>query len=125
MEEVRYSDQHEWIMVEGDIGTVGISNFAQEQLGDVVFVELPAIGKIIGQNEEVAVVESVKAASELYSPVSGEVVEVNEALGDQPSMVNEAAEGEGWFFKLKLSDLEELESLMDKHSYETFTNLDD
>ncbi len=125
MEEVRYSDQHEWIMVEGDIGTVGISNFAQEQLGDVVFVELPAIGKIIGQNEEVAVVESVKAASELYSPVSGEVVEVNEALVDQPSMVNEAAEGEGWFFKLKLSDLEELESLMDKHSYETFTNLDD
>ena len=112
-------------MVEGDIGTVGISNFAQEQLGDVVFVELPAIGKIIGQNEEVAVVESVKAASELYSPVSGEVVEVNEALVDQPSMVNEAAEGEGWFFKLKLSDLEELESLMDKHSYETFTNLDD
>ena len=90
-----------------------------------MFVELPEIGKIIGQNEEVAVVESVKAASELYSPVSGEVVEVNEALVDQPSMVNEAAEGEGWFFKLKLSDLEELESLMDKNSYETFTNLDE
>lgn len=125
MEDVRYSDQHEWITVEDDIGTVGISNFAQEQLGDVVFVELPEIGKIIGQNEEVAVVESVKAASELYSPVSGEVVEVNEALVDQPSMVNEAAEGEGWFFKLKLSDLEELESLMDKNSYETFTNLDE
>lgn len=124
MDEVKYSDQHEWVRIEGDIGTVGISNFAQEQLGDVVFVELPEVGKIIGQSEEAAVVESVKAASELYSPVSGEVIEVNEVLVDQPKMINEAAEGEGWFFKLKLSDPGELEDLMDKGSYDTYTKLE-
>ena len=125
MGEIKYSDQHEWIRVDGDIGTVGISDFAQAQLGDVVFVELPEVGKVIGQGEEAAVVESVKAVSEIYSPVGGEVIEINEALVAQPGTVNEAAEGEGWFFKLKLADLAELEDLMDNDDYASYAKQED
>ncbi len=125
MGEVKYSDQHEWIRVEGDIGTVGISDFAQSQLGDVVFVDLPEIGKVIGQGEEAAVVESVKAASEIYSPVGGEVIEINEALVAEPGTVNEAAEGEGWLFKLKLAEASELEDLMDGDDYATYAKQED
>ena len=125
MSETKYSDQHEWVRVDGDTGTVGISDFAQEQLGDVVFIELPSVGKVVVQGEEVAVVESVKAASEIYSPISGVVIEVNEALVDQPGTINEAAEVEGWFFKLKLVDLSELDDLMDSDDYTTFANRED
>ena len=125
MSEIKYSDQHEWVRVDGDTGTVGISDFAQEQLGDVVFIELPSVGKAVIQGEEVAVVESVKAASEIYSPISGVVIEVNEALVDQPGTVNEAAEVEGWFFKLKLADLSELDDLMDSDDYTMFAGRED
>ena len=125
MSETKYSDQHEWVRVDGDTGTVGISDFAQEQLGDVVFIELPSVGKAVIQGEEVAVVESVKAASEIYSPISGVVIEVNEALLDQPGTVNEAAEVEGWFFKIKLADLSELDDLMDSDDYTTFADRED
>lgn len=125
MSETKYSDQHEWVRVDGDIGTVGISDFAQGQLGDVVFIELPSVGKVVVQGEEVAVVESVKAASEIYSPISGEVIEVNEALVDQPGAVNEAAEGEGWFFRLKLADPSELDDLMDSDDYKTYADRED
>jgi glycine cleavage system H protein len=125
MSQTKYSDQHEWVRVDGDTGTVGISDFAQEQLGDVVFIELPSVGKAVIQGEEVAVVESVKAASEIYSPISGVVIEVNEALVDQPGTVNEAAEVEGWFFKIKLADLSELDDLMDSDDYTTFADRED
>ena len=125
MGEVKFSDQHEWIRVEGEIGTVGISDFAQSQLGDVVFVDLPEVGKVIGQGEEAAVVESVKAASEIYSPVGGEVIEINEALVAEPGTVNEAAEGEGWLFKLKLAEASELEDLMDGDDYATYAKQED
>ena len=125
MNETKYSDQHEWVRVDGDIGTVGISDFAQGQLGDVVFIELPSVGKVVVQGEEVAVVESVKAASEIYSPVSGEVIEINEALVDQPGAVNEAAEGEGWFFRLKLADPSEIDDLMDGDDYKTYADRED
>ena len=103
--------------VEGDIGTVGISDYAQEQLGDVVYVELPEVGRAVAQNDEAAVVESVKAASEVYAPVSGEVVEVNQALEDDPSLVNGDPTGEGWFLKLRLSAHGELDGLMDDAAY--------
>ena len=125
MGEVKYSDQHEWIRVEGDIGTIGISDFAQAQLGDVVFVDLPEVGKVIGQGEEAAVVESVKAASEIYSPVGGEVIEINEALVAEPGTVNEAAEGEGWLFKLRLADPSELDDLMDGDDYASYAKQED
>lgn len=115
-----YTKDHEWIRVEGDIGTVGISDHAQEQLGDVVFVELPETGRKVTQGDEIAVVESVKAASEIYAPVSGEVVESNDALGDNPGLVNEAAESSAWFFKLKLANAAELEELMDRDAYNSF-----
>lgn len=120
MSEIRYSEDHEWITVDGDIGTVGISEFAQEQLGDVVFVELPDIGKSVSQDTEAAVVESVKAASEIYSPVTGEVVEVNEGLVDEPGVVNGDPLGGGWFFKIKIDDPEELDALMDDAAYAAF-----
>ena len=105
MAETRYSQDHEWVRVDGDIATVGISEHAQEQLGDVVFVELPSVGKSFERRDAMGVVESVKAASDLYAPVSGEVVEVNDALGDDPALVNSGAESEGWFCKIKLSKL--------------------
>ena len=117
MSTIKYSEDHEWIKVEGDIGTVGITNYAQEQLGDVVFVEVPEAGKDVAKGDEVAVIESVKAASELYAPVGGEVVEGNEALGEEPAKVNSDPMGEGWFFKIKLSDPSELDDLMDEAAY--------
>ncbi len=115
-----YSEDHEWIDIAGDIATVGISDYAQEQLGDVVFVELPDVGKTVAKGDEAAVVESVKAASEVYAPASGEVVETNGALEDDPALVNSGAETNGWFFKIKLSDASELNGLMSKDDYATF-----
>ncbi|MGO1120227.1 glycine cleavage system protein GcvH [Rhodovibrionaceae bacterium A322] len=115
-----YSDEHEWVRVEGDNAVIGITNYAQEQLGDVVFVELPEVGDSLEQNDQVAVVESVKAASEVYAAVSGEVLEVNDVLTDEPSKVNEAAEGDGWFFKMSLADKSELDELMDEAAYKDF-----
>jgi glycine cleavage system H protein len=116
----RYSKEHEWISVEGDIATIGITNHAQEQLGDVVFVELPAIGKQVTKGGDAAVVESVKAASEVYAPVTGEVVEVNKELEGDPALVNREAEGAAWFMKVKLKDKGELADLMDKAAYDKF-----
>jgi len=121
MSELRYTRDHEWIRVEGDIATVGISAFAQEQLGDVVFVELPEIGRTVSAGAEAAVVESVKAASEVYAPVSGEVVAVNEALNEKPELVNSDPTGEGWFMKIRLADAGELDALMDDSGYAAFT----
>jgi glycine cleavage system H protein len=117
---MRFSKDHEWVKVEGGVATVGITSYAQEQLGDVVFVELPAVGKKVKAGDEAAVVESVKAASEVYAPVSGEVTEVNGALGDTPALVNEDAEGKGWFMKIKLADPKEVDALMDAAAYKTF-----
>ena len=104
MAETKYTEEHEWIRVEGDVGTIGITQYAQEQLGDVVFVEVPEAGRKVAKGEAVAVVESVKAASDVYAPVAGEVVEGNAALADTPGDVNAEPTGEGWFFKLKLAD---------------------
>ena len=120
MADTKYTKDHEWLRVDGDTATVGITDYAQEQLGDVVYVELPDIGKSVGVGDEAAVVESVKAASEVYAPISGEVVEVNEALADAPNGVNEDAAGAGWFVKLKLSDASELEKLMSEDEYKTY-----
>jgi glycine cleavage system H protein len=117
---VKYSKDHEWVKVENGIATVGITNHAQEQLGDVVFVELPAVGKTVAQNGQAAVVESVKAASEVYAPVSGEVVEINKELEGDPAMVNRAAEDGAWFMKVKLANPSELDGLMDKAAYDKF-----
>jgi glycine cleavage system H protein len=117
---VHYSEEHEWVRVEGDIATVGVTDFAQGQLGDVVFVEIPEAGRQVTKGGEAAVVESVKAASDVYAPVSGEVTEGNQALVDDPSLVNTDPEGEGWFFKLRLSDPSELDGLMDAEAYKTF-----
>jgi len=115
-----FTEDHEWVDVDGDIGTVGISEYAQSQLGDIVFVEVPEEGKEVAKGDEAAVVESVKAASDVYSPVSGTVLEGNAALGDNPGLVNEEPEGDGWFFKLTLSDPEELQGLMDETAYAAF-----
>jgi glycine cleavage system H protein len=117
---VHYTEEHEWIRVEGDSATVGITDFAQGQLGDIVFVELPDAGRQVTKGGEAAVVESVKAASDVYAPVSGEVTEANAALGDDPSLVNTDPEGEGWFFRLRLSDTSELDGLMDAEAYKAF-----
>lgn len=115
---MKFSKDHEWVTVEGGVATIGITNHAQEQLGDVVFVELPAVGKKVTQGGEAAVVESVKAASEVYAPVTGEVVAVNKDLEGDPSLVNRAAEGEGWFMKVKLANPSEIDALMDKAAYD-------
>jgi glycine cleavage system H protein len=112
-----FTKEHEWIRVDGDTATVGISDHAQEQLGDIVFAEVPETGKKLSKGQEAAVVESVKAASDVYSPVSGEVVDGNSKVADDPSIVNSDPEGEGWFFKLKLDDPAELEGLMDEAAY--------
>ena len=120
MSDIRYTEEHEWVRVEGDVATCGVSDYAQEQLGDVVFVELPDVGRSVAKDDECAVVESVKAASDIYAPLSGEVVEVNEGLEGDPGTVNSAAEGDGWFFKLKLSDPSELDGLMDADAYAAF-----
>lgn len=115
-----YSEDHEWIAVDGDIGTVGITKYAAEQLGDVVFVEVPEAGASFGKGDDIAVVESVKAASDVYAPVAGEVVEGNGDLADAPETVNEDPEGKGWFCKLKLADTGELSGLMDAAAYKTY-----
>lgn len=115
-----YTEDHEWVEVDGDVGTVGISEYAQGQLGDIVFVETPDEGKEVTKGDDVAVVESVKAASDVYSPVSGTVIEGNAELADNPALVNEDPEGEGWFFKITLSDTSELEGLMDEAKYAAF-----
>jgi glycine cleavage system H protein len=120
MSDVKYTKEHEWISVDGDVATIGITQHAAEQLGDLVFVELPAIGKTVAPGDEAAVVESVKAASEVYAPLSGEVVEVNSVLEGEPGKVNEAPEGEGWFLKLKLSSPSELDEMMDEAAYKAF-----
>ena len=120
MADLKYSKEHEWVRVEGDVAVVGISDYAQAQLGDVVFVELPEIGRQVAKDSEAAVVESVKAASEVYAPVSGEVVEVNNALGDEPEMVNGAPMGDGWFFKIRIGNPSEIDDLMDEAAYQEF-----
>lgn len=114
---VYFTKEHEWIRVEGDTATVGISSHAQEQLGDIVFAEVPEAGRTVAKGQEAAVVESVKAASDVYAPVSGEVIEGNTALAADPSLINTDPEGEGWFFKLKLGDPSELDALMDESAY--------
>ena len=118
MAKIYYTDEHEWLSVEGDVATVGITNYAQEQLGDLVFVDLPATGRNVAKGEDTVVVESVKAASDVYAPVDGEVVEVNDALTGEPALVNSAAESNGWLFKLKLTDPSQLDGLMDKAGYD-------
>jgi glycine cleavage system H protein len=118
----KYSKDHEWVIVDNGIATIGITNHAQEQLGDVVFIELPAIGKTVAAHEQAAVVESVKAASEVYVPVSGEVIEVNKELEGDPAMVNRDAEAGAWFMKVKLSNPSELDELMDKAAYDKLVN---
>jgi glycine cleavage system H protein len=117
-----FTKEHEWISVEGDTATVGITDFAQGQLGDIVFVEVPAAGTQVTQGGEAAVVESVKAASDVYAPVSGEVIEGNPALGEDPSLVNTAAESDGWFFKIRLSDNSQLNGLMNADEYKAFAD---
>ncbi len=117
-----FTKDHEWISVEGAAATVGITDYAQAQLGDVVFVEVPAAGTSVAKGKEAAVVESVKAASDVYAPVSGEVIEGNAAIEADPSLVNSAPEGEGWFFKLTLTDLSELDGLMDAESYKDYVS---
>jgi len=120
MSETRFTDQHEWVRVDGDVATVGITKFAAEQLGDVVFVELPEAGRKVGQGGEAAVVESVKAASEVYAPVGGEVTDANAALTEDPAKVNADPEGEGWFFRLKLANKDEFSKLMTAQQYAEF-----
>jgi glycine cleavage system H protein len=117
---VKYTEEHEWISVDGDVATVGITNHAQEQLGDVVFVDLPAVGKAVSKGGPAAVVESVKAASDVYAPVTGEVVEVNADLSGDPALVNSQAEGKAWFMKIRLSNKSELDGMMDKKAYDAF-----
>ncbi|NQV46819.1 MAG: glycine cleavage system protein GcvH [Rhodospirillaceae bacterium] len=115
----KYTKEHEWIVVDGDIATVGITNYAQEQLGDVVFVEVPDAGKQLSQGDEAAVVESVKAASEIYAPITGEVTAGNPALEDAPATINSDAESAGWIFKMTISDASELDDMMDAADYKT------
>ena len=120
MSKTYYTDQHEWVAVEGDVATVGITHYAVEQLGDAVFIEMPEIGKTLAKGDQAMVVESVKAASEVYAPVGGEVTQVNAALAEEPARLNADPEGEAWLFKLKLSDAGELSSLMDAERYAEF-----
>ena len=117
MSTIRFTRDHEWIRLDGDVGVVGITDYAQSQLGDVVYVELPEIGRHVEQGKEAAVVESVKAASEVYAPASGEVIEVNDALAADPATVNADAMGQGWFLKLRLADPKELDGLLDEDAY--------
>src|SRR4051812_34773856 len=118
---ILYTPDHEWLRIEGDTATIGITDYAQSQLGDVVFVELPKVGRILKKAEAAAVVESVKAASDVYAPVSGEVIEVNDQVAAEPSLVNSDAAGKAWFFKLKIADRSELDGLMDEAAYQTHT----
>ncbi len=123
-EELKYTEEHEWVLIEDDIVTVGITDFAQDQLGDVVFVELPEVGDTVEMGKNFGVVESVKAVSDVYSPVSGEVVEVNEDLPDEPEMLNSSPYEDGWMVKIKLSDPDELDDLMDAAAYQEFIEQD-
>ena len=116
-----YTEDHEWLQIDGEIATIGITDFAQSQLGDVVFVELPKIGRALKKAEAAAVVESVKAASDVYAPLTGEVLEINEALAAEPALVNSDAGGKAWFFKMKMADKSELAGLMDEAAYKTHT----
>jgi glycine cleavage system H protein len=120
MSGLKFTEEHEWIRVEGDVGTVGITSYAQEQLGDVVFVELPELGRKAEKGKEIAVVESVKAASEIFAPANGEVVEVNKALPDSPGTVNSDPLGAGWFFKIRLAEPEQVAKLMDEADYQAY-----
>ncbi len=120
MTKIFFTKEHEWISISDNIATVGITIYAQEQLGDVVFIELPEIGSHVIQGKEIAIVESVKAASEVYSPLTGEVLEVNKILNESPNMVNEDAEGKGWFIKLKVENISELNKLMEPESYKKY-----
>ncbi len=117
---IKFTRDHEWVLVEGDNATVGITNYAQEQLGDVVFVETPDVGAELSQGDDSGVIESVKAASEIYAPVDGEVIEVNDALDDAPALINSAAEGDGWMYKIKLTDSAQLDDLLDKAAYDSY-----
>ena len=119
---IKYTDEHEWISIDGDVGTIGITDFAQNALGDVVFIELPEVGATFEKGGEAAVVESVKAASEIYAPVAGEVVATNTAIVDDPSIVNSSPTDDGWFFKLKIADAAELDGLMDEETYAAFVD---
>ena len=118
MSTVYFTDEHEWLSVEGDVATVGITNYAQEQLGDLVYVDLPDVGSSVEKGDDAAVVESVKAASDVYAPASGEILETNESLTDDASIVNSSAESDGWLYKMKLSDTSELDELMDADAYQ-------
>jgi glycine cleavage system H protein len=120
MSGTRYTKEHEWVRVEGDTATIGITAYAAEQLGDVVFVELPEVGRKVTKGEGAAVVESVKAASDVYAPISGEVVETNSSLADEPGTVNQAPEGGGWFMKLKIANRSEVDALLDEAGYRDF-----
>ncbi|WP_447728542.1 glycine cleavage system protein GcvH [Sphingomonas koreensis] len=117
-----FTEDHEWIELDGDAATVGITDYAQSQLGDIVFIEVPDEGKQVSKGDDAAVVESVKAASDVYAPVSGTIIEGNPALADEPALVNEDPEGEGWFFKMTLSDTSELDGLMDEAKYADFVS---
>jgi len=117
-----FTENHEWIDIEGDHATIGITDYAQEQLGDIVFVEVPESGSVLEKDADAAVVESVKAASDVYAPVSGEILEGNDALTDEPALVNTSPEEDGWFFRMALSDAEELEGLMDAKAYKAFVD---
>ena len=120
MPDTKYTTSHEWVRLEGDVATVGITDHAQTALGDVVFVELPEVGREVGANEACAVVESVKAASDVYAPIAGRVVEANERLADDPGLVNRDSTGEGWFYKLEIADAAALDELMDEAGYQRF-----
>ncbi|PPR64804.1 MAG: Glycine cleavage system H protein [Alphaproteobacteria bacterium MarineAlpha4_Bin2] len=117
---IKFTEDHEWIRIEGDVGTVGITVFAQEQLGDIVFIELPETGTTLSKGQQAGVIESVKAASEIYSPVGGDIVEANNSLADAPDTVNTEAEGAGWIFKIKVSNMSEFDNLMDETAYKEF-----
>ena len=121
MSEVKYSKEHEWIKIEGDVGTIGITQHATEMLGDIVFVELPDVGASVEKDGNAGVVESTKAASDVYTPISGEVMENNQAIVDDPGKINSDPENEAWFFKLKITDKSEMDSLMNKEEYEKFS----
>jgi glycine cleavage system H protein len=124
MSEVKYTEEHEWVLIEGGAVTVGITDHAQEQLGEIVYVEVPEAGKQVNKGDEAGVVESVKAASEIYAPISGEVTEANEALADKPELVNSDPMGDGWFFKMSIGDMSEIEGLMDEAAYKSFAAAD-